>query len=89
MTNFNSCMLQHYPLHSFISVLKKRISNIPLDGFGFLVPEVENLKILGTLFSSTLFPGRAPDGQVLLTTFVGGERNPALANLPTSSISDP
>jgi len=57
-----------------------------LDGFGFLVPEVENLKILGTLFSSTLFPGRAPDGQILLTTFVGGERNPDLANLPDSSI---
>ena len=58
---------------------KKEIKH-PLNGFGFLVPEVENLKILGTLFSSTLFPGRAPDGQVLLTTFVGGERNPELAS---------
>jgi oxygen-dependent protoporphyrinogen oxidase len=48
----------------------------PLDGFGFLVPEKENLRILGTLFSSTLFPERAPKGHVLLTTFVGGERQP-------------
>jgi oxygen-dependent protoporphyrinogen oxidase len=52
----------------------------PLDGFGLLVPPVEaDLDVLGTLFSSTLFPGRAPDGHVLLTTFVGGARAPALA----------
>ena len=51
----------------------------PLDGFGFLVPEKEKLSILGTLFSSTIFPSRAPDGKVLLTTFIGGERNPDLS----------
>ncbi|HET8650387.1 MAG TPA: protoporphyrinogen oxidase [Gemmatimonadales bacterium] len=49
----------------------------PLDGFGFLVPACERRDILGTLFSSTLFPDRAPQGHVLLTTFVGGMRNPA------------
>lgn len=47
----------------------------PLDGFGFLVPRVERRRVLGTLFSSTLFPGRAPDGHVALTSFVGGTRN--------------
>lgn len=52
----------------------------PLDGFGMLVPSAEGtFRILGTLFSSTLFPGRAPAGHVLLTTFVGGTRHPALA----------
>ncbi|MFP4228637.1 MAG: protoporphyrinogen oxidase [Salinivenus sp.] len=51
----------------------------PLDGFGMLVPPVEDdFDILGTLFSSTLFPNRAPDGHVLLTTFLGGARNPDL-----------
>ena len=58
----------------------------PLDGFGFLVPECENLNILGTLFSSTLFPERAPKDHVLLTTFVGGERKPGLTLLPDSEI---
>ncbi len=53
----------------------------PLDGFGLLVPEVEKRRILGTLFSSTLFPGRAPAGHVGLTTFVGGVRQPELARL--------
>ena len=53
----------------------------PLDGFGLLVPEVEQRLILGSLFSSTLFPGRAPEGHVAVTTFVGGMREPKLVNL--------
>jgi oxygen-dependent protoporphyrinogen oxidase len=78
----------HYPLALvYLGFQKKEITH-PLDGFGFLVPEVENSKILGTLFSSTLFPERAPEGQVLLTTFVGGERNPELANLPDHALGE-
>ncbi len=53
----------------------------PLDGFGFLVPEVERRKILGTIWSSALFEGRAPDGHVALTTFAGGSRQPELTML--------
>jgi oxygen-dependent protoporphyrinogen oxidase len=54
----------------------------PLDGFGMLVPRVERRRVLGVLFTSTLFPGRAPEGHALLTVFLGGERNPELAALP-------
>ena len=57
----------------------------PLDGFGMLVPAKEGRKILGTLFSSTLFGGRAPKGKVLLTTFVGG-RQPEIASLPDDEL---
>lgn len=52
-----------------------------LDGFGMLVPAAERRPILGTVFASTLFADRAPDGHVLLTTFVGGVRHPELAAL--------
>ncbi len=63
--------------------------NHPLDGFGMLVPPVEEqFDVLGTIFSSTLFPNRAPDDHVLLTTFVGGTRNPALAEEPSSTVQD-
>lgn len=58
----------------------------PLDGFGALVPEVEQGKILGTLFSSTLFPGRAPEGHVALTSFVGGTRQPDVARLEDAEL---
>jgi oxygen-dependent protoporphyrinogen oxidase len=51
----------------------------PLDGFGFLCPRKEGRSVLGALFSSSMFDGRAPGDTVLLTTFVGGSRNPELA----------
>jgi oxygen-dependent protoporphyrinogen oxidase len=59
----------------------------PLDGFGFLVPEVERRHVLGVIFSSTLFPDRAPEGHVTLTAFVGGVRNPDLANADVPTIT--
>jgi oxygen-dependent protoporphyrinogen oxidase len=58
-----------------------------LDGFGFLVPEVERRNVLGVIFSSTVFPGRAPAGHVLLTAFVGGVRHPDLANADLSTLT--
>lgn len=67
------------PLSVFHLGFKKEAIKHPLDGFGFLVPEKENRKILGGLFSSTLFPGRAPEDSHLMTVFVGGGRQPELA----------
>jgi protoporphyrinogen/coproporphyrinogen III oxidase len=47
-----------------------------LEGFGFLAPEVERRRVLGAIFSSSLFADRAPEGHVLLTVFAGGARDP-------------
>lgn len=58
----------------------------PLDGFGFLVPRSAGRRILGTLFSSTLWPHAAPSGHVLLRTMVGGGRQPELAALPEEEL---
>jgi oxygen-dependent protoporphyrinogen oxidase len=51
----------------------------PLDGFGFLAAPGSGLQLLGCLFVSTLFPGRAPAGHVLLTCFLGGRLAPDVA----------
>jgi protoporphyrinogen/coproporphyrinogen III oxidase len=59
----------------------------PLDGFGFLTPEVERRRVLGVIFSSTLFPERAPEGHVTLTAFVGGARDPDLTNADPSTLT--
>lgn len=50
----------------------------PLDGFGFVVPQIENRKILACSFSSVKFDQRAPANFVLLRTFVGGALQPEL-----------
>jgi protoporphyrinogen/coproporphyrinogen III oxidase len=51
------------------------------EGFGFLVPKSEGRGILGSLWTSNVFPGRAPDGISLFTSFVGGARSPELFDL--------
>lgn len=46
----------------------------PLDGFGFLMPPHMNQVLLGCLFPSSIFAGRAPENHALLTAFLGGAR---------------
>jgi oxygen-dependent protoporphyrinogen oxidase len=58
----------------------------PLDGFGFLVPRAERMRVLGTVWNSSLFPGRAPEGQAALTSFVGGMTDPAASGLPDEAL---
>ena len=50
----------------------------PPDGYGFLVAPGEDLNVLGILFESNLFDGRAPDGHVLVRAMVGGAERPEL-----------
>jgi protoporphyrinogen/coproporphyrinogen III oxidase len=54
-------------------------SNLP-PGFGFLVPQKENRNLLACTFVHRKFAGRAPEGKVLLRSFLGGARHPELLN---------
>jgi oxygen-dependent protoporphyrinogen oxidase len=53
----------------------------PLDGFGFVVPTIEQRRILAASFSSVKFTGRAPDGCVLVRVFIGGACQSELTEL--------
>jgi oxygen-dependent protoporphyrinogen oxidase len=60
----------------------------PLDGFGFLAPRCESLRILGCLFPSTIFSGRAPEGHVALAAFAGGRTDPGVVDLDDAGLLD-
>jgi protoporphyrinogen/coproporphyrinogen III oxidase len=77
LTDFKE--IYYPPVASVVLGFRRSDVSHPLDGFGMLVPRVEGFSILGTIFSSSLFPGRAPEGHVTLTTYLGGARRPELA----------
>ncbi|NUP90627.1 MAG: protoporphyrinogen oxidase [Candidatus Sumerlaeia bacterium] len=58
----------------------------PAQGFGFLVPRGQGLRILGALHSSAVFPGRAPEGTALLTVFLGGATDPGAIEADDAAI---
>ncbi|MGW8161179.1 MAG: protoporphyrinogen/coproporphyrinogen oxidase, partial [Desulfobulbales bacterium] len=55
-------------------------------GFGYLAPEQEKRFALGALFSTHMFPGRAPKGHMLLEALVGGRRHPEKLELPDDTL---
>jgi len=57
-----------------------------LDGMGFVVPAAENLNLLSCSFSSSKFPGRAPEGHVLLRAFAGGALRPDVFDRPDAEL---
>lgn len=76
-------------IHSEYDIKQRLLNSEAL--FSALVVLVAHYKIIaqrffiaciGTMFSSSMFPDRAPPGQVVFTTFVGGSRNRALASAP-------
>jgi oxygen-dependent protoporphyrinogen oxidase len=58
------------------------------NAFGFLVPHREGRRVLGTLYDSSIFPNRAPEGYVLLRTMMGGARASHLADEDEQKIID-
>jgi oxygen-dependent protoporphyrinogen oxidase len=52
------------------------LATVNLKGFGFLAPPGQGIRVLGCLWSSSIFPNRAPEGRVLLRALVGGARDP-------------
>jgi len=63
--------IEHPPVSTlFLGYRREQVAH-PLDGFGMLVPAVEKLPLLGVIFSSTLFPNRAPKDHVALNVMIG------------------
>lgn len=78
--------IRYPPVASVVLGFRKEDVAHDCNGFGMLIPKIEGFKSLGTIFSSALFPNRAPAGHHTLTTYVGGERYPELASLPPDKL---
>lgn len=73
--------IEYAPVVVISSIYRtSQIAN-PLDGFGFLVPRSEGVRLLGTIWNSSLFAGRAPRGYAVLSSFAGGATDRALITL--------
>lgn len=60
--------------------------NYDLNGFGYLTPKQEKLSTLGTLWDSSIFEGRAPEGKVLLRSMMGGGCFPEYIKLSDAEV---
>jgi oxygen-dependent protoporphyrinogen oxidase len=78
--------IRYPPVASVVLGFRREDVAHSCSGFGMLIPKIEGFKILGTIFSSSLFPNRAPAGHHTLTSYIGGERYPELASLPAEKL---
>jgi oxygen-dependent protoporphyrinogen oxidase len=60
----------------------------PLDGFGFLVPRGQGPRLLGALWDSSVYPGRAPAGKALIRLMLGGAHDPDVIALDDDVLLD-
>lgn len=76
------------PIAVVYAAYKKEQVGVDPDGFGILIPGVEKRDILGALFSSSVFDGRAPGDEHLFTIFVGGSRRSELCDNEDEKVID-
>jgi len=70
--------LEEIPYSSSVIVAlayeQRRVGALPA-GFGFLVPAKERRRLVACTFVNQKYPGRAPEGRILLRCFLGGRRD--------------
>jgi oxygen-dependent protoporphyrinogen oxidase len=80
--------IEYAPLAVVSACYRREQLKRPAEGFGFLVPRSERLRVLGTVFNSSLFPGSAPENMVCFTSFAGGATDPKFFDLSDTEIAE-
>ncbi len=78
--------IDYAPIAVVCTGYDRRAVGRPVDGFGFLVPRIEKRRILGSIWTSSIFPDRAPEGKVQFRTMVGGDGDHAVMDLSDDAL---
>ena len=80
--------IEYSPLVVVYTGFRRDSVRHPLDGIGCMIPAGKGYSILGTLWNSTLFTDRAPEGMVAFTNYLGGRRNPEMIDKADEELLD-
>ncbi len=86
-----ACVLDEIPYASIAVVslgFRRQDVGHDLDGFGFLIPRSEGIRILGSIWTSSIFSNRAPEGMVQMRTMIGGATDPDAVTLSDGELLD-
>jgi oxygen-dependent protoporphyrinogen oxidase len=81
--------IEYAPICAVSSAYDRSQVTHSLDGFGFMVPRREGLHTICTFWNSSLFPGRAPEGTALITSFAGREEGGAFEAVADDACARP
>ncbi len=73
--------IEYAPVAQVALAYPRASIGVPLDGFGFLACRDEGVRVLGAVWNSSIFSGRAPDDELLCTAFLGGATDRAIGEL--------
>lgn len=84
----NLRQVRHAPVAVLCLGFEQAPRGVDLAAYGFLVRRAEGVRLLGCQYESSVFPGRAPSGKVLLRAIAGGSLDPEAVALPDAELLD-